>query len=152
MLCVRVFLVILGSFVALIAVEFLGNKWIGYPPISVFVLHELPFRGERFSSEKWVAAESCDGLSDRECSFIGVSCLRGPMVNDLLKNHLRPGIATHQYMTQLLGPAQYRLEILGEACDGYNLGMCSGFAFDYDSLYICSGDDGRVTSAGHIQH
>ena len=55
-------------------------------------------------------------------------------------------------ITQLLGPEEHVINIDGQKCRAYNLGMCSGWRFDYDSLYVCFADDGSVSKSGHVQH
>lgn len=51
-------------------VDFAGTKPFNHAPITTFLLHELPFRGEKFSSEKWLEAKTnCD--TDCSCSGLG---------------------------------------------------------------------------------
>jgi hypothetical protein len=52
----------------------------------------------------------------------------------------------------MLGPAEYQVDIEGQSCAAYSLGMCSGLGWDYDSLYICFAEDDKVARAGHVQH
>ena len=136
----------------IIGVDVLGAVTVGYPPTLVFVLHELPFRGERFEPVAWREAGSCAGLSDWECYEKEDDCPRGPMVRDLLRSHLEAGTKTRAQVVSVIGPSEADIRINGAICEGYRLGICSGFGWDYDSLYVCYGDDGTVSRAGHMQH
>ncbi len=138
--------------IALAGVEFLASKMLGYPPILRFVLHELPFRGQSFDPEAWADAGGCEGLSDWKCVERDLDCPRGPMVRNLLRKHLVVDATSRDAATALLGQKEYEVEIQGQTCDAYYLGWCSGFRLDPDSLYICYADNGKISSAGHIQH
>jgi hypothetical protein len=135
-----------------LGVDVAGALLFRYPPVLIFVLHELPFRGERFDPGRWAEAGSCAGLSDGDCVEKEADCPRGGMVRDLVGVHLVPGKATREKVAGLIGPAKHHVEIEGRTCDAYALGMCSGLRWDYDSLYVCYGEDGTVAKAGHVQH
>ena len=97
---------VLALFLLLIAVagsEFTAPQTLGYPPILRFVMHELPFRGQRFAPETWVEAGNCAGLSDWKCVEKEANCPRGPMVRDLLRTHLLIGETTRETATAILG-------------------------------------------------
>ena len=135
-----------------IGVDVVGAIVFRYPPVLRFVLHELPFRGEQFDKEQWIEAGSCEGLSDGDCMTKQAHCPRGGMVRNLVNEYLMPEGTTRGTVAGLIGPAEYDVEIEGRACDAYSLGMCSGLGWDYDSLYVCYGDDGKIVGAGHVQH
>ncbi|MGH1424282.1 MAG: hypothetical protein ACRBBU_06105 [Pseudooceanicola sp.] len=138
--------------IAVAGIEFIASKTLGYPPILRFIMHELPFRGQSFDTEKWADEGSCTGLSDWKCAEKEASCPRGPMVRDLLRNHLLIGETKSANATTLLGAMEYEVDIRGHSCDAYCLGMCSGLGIDYDALYVCYSENGTISSTGHIQH
>jgi hypothetical protein len=119
---------------------------------AVWVLHHAPFTGETFEPDRWRAAGSCRDLSDWECEEKLSACPRGAMVGDLLSNHIMVRQSTRDDVLGLLGAARYSVDIDGHTCDGYRLGMCSGWGWDYDSLYICYDAAGVVGRSGHLQH
>lgn len=137
----------------IVCVDIIGAVTVGYPPALVFVLHELPFMGKAFSKEDWAAARAnCEGLSDWECEEQHGACMRGPMVRDLVSGHIAVGKTTRQGVMDLIGSTRSHVKIEGQTCDDYNLGMCSGLGWDYDSLFVCYAEDGTVRRAGHVQH
>lgn len=148
----RLILVAFLSPFAAVGIDFVSFKLLGFPPILALVLHELPFRGEYFDQTAWNAAGSCKGLNGNACVMKEMECRRGRMVHNLLQWHLQVGKAKRETVVALLGPEDRSVRIRSEECEGYNLGMCSGLGFDYDSLYFCYAEDGTVTSAGHVQH
>ncbi|OBY25393.1 hypothetical protein [Leisingera sp. JC1] len=135
-----------------IAAEVTAGFALSYPPALTFYLHELPFRGQDFDPEKWASAGECGDGPEWRCVDLALSCPRGPMVGDLLRNHLYTGRTERSEATGLLGEADGRTTIHGNSCDRYNLGWCSGFKMDPASLFVCYAEDGRVTQSGHIQH
>ena len=151
-LLIRTVLAVFLLLIAVVGIEFLASKILGYPPILRFVMHELPFRGQSFDPEKWSNAGSCAGLSDWKCVEKEASCLRGPMVRDLLRVHLLIGETTYETATAILGVKEYDVVLQEQTCDAFSLGMCSGLGIDYDALYVCSAEDGTISSTGHIQH
>lgn len=74
------------------------------------------------------------------------------MVHDLTKNYLTPEHVSRDDVYALLGRAERTVEINGQACITYTLGMCSGLGIDYDSLYVCFDSNDRISSSGHVQH
>lgn len=122
---------------------FLGLLW---------YMHMSPFRGETFEQTKWELDGSCQGLSDWECVQKEASCPRGGMVRDLTRNYLIPETVSRDEVQALLGRTERTVEINGQSCIAYTLGMCSGLGIDYDSLYVCFDSNDRISSAGHIQH
>lgn len=136
-----------------VCVDVVGAVTVGYPLALVFVLHELPFMGKGFSKEEWAAAGlGCKGLSDWECEEHQEACLRGPMVRDLVRGHIAVGQTTRQGVMDLIGSTRSHVKIEGQTCDDYNLGMCSGLGWDYNSLFVCYAENGTVVRAGHVQH
>lgn len=115
-----------------------------------FLLHELPFMGETFTSEKWAEAGNCQGLTDYHCEMKNSECPRGPMVRSLLRDHLKTG-TSREVVTGLLGPA-LRSEKDAAGCMDWSIGMCSGFGWDYDSLFVCFDAADHLVEAGHVQH
>ena len=151
-LLARTVLALFLLLIAVVGIEFIASKALGYPPILRFVMHELPFRGQSFDPEEWADAGSCVGLSDWKCVEKEASCPRGPMIRDLLRTHLLIGETERSTATALLGAMEYEVDIQGRSCDAYSLGMCSGLGIDYDALYVCYAEDGTISSTGHIQH
>ncbi|MEM8580350.1 MAG: hypothetical protein AAGF50_04025 [Pseudomonadota bacterium] len=146
-------LTLLALDACLVGLELATFKRLASPSILRPLLIDKPYySGEIFSSEKWQAAGSCSGLSDGPCAAKEASCPRGPMVRDLLKTHLRKEDATLESVIHILGPKEHDVYIEGRTCSAYSLGMCSGWRFDYDSLYVCFADDGSVSKTGHVQH
>jgi hypothetical protein len=140
---VRVLLRIFGMAAAVFGTVFLAVVW---------VVHHDPFAGEIFEPDRWRAAGSCRDLSDWECEEKLSACPRGAMVGDLLGNHILARQSTRGDVLGLLGAASYRVNVDGRRCDGYRLGMCSGWGWDYDTLYICYDAAGVVDLSGHLQH
>ncbi len=139
------------SIVLAVGVDVVSALTVGYPPILRYLLHEAPFRGQRFDRQAWFEAASCAGLSGQECDDKWATCLRGPMVRDLVLAHLVVGASRKQVLS-LLGAPETKVKIEGVSCDDYGLGVCSGLGWDYDSLFVCYAEDGTVARAGHVQH
>jgi hypothetical protein len=97
-----------------------------------------PFSGERFDSQVW---KSFKNSYDR-------NNLRGPMVQDLMVNHLAQGM-DHGSVEMVLGKADMELN---QTCEGYLLGVWSGIRFfDYDVLKICYSSSNKLISVIHYQ-
>ena len=118
----------------------------------LWYMHVSPFRGESFEQTKWELEGSCQGLSDWECVQKEASCPRGGMVRDLTRNYLIPETVSRDQVYALLGQTERTVEINGQSCIAYTLGMCSGLGIDYDSLYVCFDNNDRISSRGHVQH
>lgn len=142
--------VALGLPLLLIAVEVGGYHLMGHPPITRFVFHELPFKGERFTPETWRDRWNC--ASRAECIERETKCSRGRMVDDLIDTYLQPGQLSQAQVGQLLGTPNQTFQHEAQQCVGYFVGMCSGFGLDHDSLYVCFDAAGQVADAGHRQH
>lgn len=74
------------------------------------------------------------------------------MVRDLTRNYLIPKTVSRVEVDALLGQTERTVEINGQSCLAYTLGMCSGLGIDYDSLYVCFDSNERIASVGHVQH
>ena len=148
----RTVLAIFLLLLVVLGIEITASRFLGYPPILGFFLHELPFRGQSFDPDAWAYASVCEERSVGDCVDRELACPRGPMLNDLLTRHLVVDVTSQDAVTVLLGPREYEVEIRGQTCDAYYLGWCSGFRLDPDSLYVCYGENGSISSAGHIQH
>ncbi len=76
-----------------------------------------------------------------------MSCYRGAMGKDIIRNVLKEGMAVVEIETLLGAP-----EIKKKNELQYGLGMCSGVRMDYDFIHIYLNDDGRMISAEILQH
>lgn len=74
------------------------------------------------------------------------------MVRDLTRNYLIPESVSRDDVYALLGRTELTVEIYGQSCVAYTLGMCSGLGIDYDSLYVCFDSNDKISSTGHVQH
>lgn len=114
--------------------------------VSVVGIREmLDYRNKAdFDRTKWREAPNCvpDGCES--------ACIRGAMVRDLQRRHLIPGTPRSEVMT-LLGDAKTRHTNNQKFID-YDLGMCSGFRMDFDSLVILFDGDDRVVRSWTEQH
>lgn len=124
----------------------------GFLFLAVFWAHRSPFVGEPFDPLQWQIAGSCQGLSDGACAQKEASCPRGGMVGDIRRNHLIKGVTSRAQIIAQLGAQEYTLDIKGQSCAAYSLGMCSGLGIDYDSLYVCFDAENRVSFSGQVQH
>jgi hypothetical protein len=127
-----------------ITLDFASYQLSGNLPITRFLLHELPFRTERFSQDRWMQA----GWENYE----EVACHRGGMVHSLLSNHLIPGQINMEQVETLLGSQEYDVQIGDRSCPAYPLGWCSGLLLDPDSLYTCYDESGQLELVGTYQH
>lgn len=97
-----------------------------------------------FNAEAWSKAENCSGaLCEQEC-------IRGGMVSDLQRRHLIPG-TPRVNVVALLGPGRPTARGDKKGID-YNLGMCSGFRMDFDSLIVAFDESDRLTNSWTVQH
>lgn len=119
---------------------------------AVWSMHVSPFKGDKFEVLQWEIAGNCQGLSDWECVEKEASCPRGGMVRDLTQNHLILETTSREEAIALLGEHERTIDINGESCAAYSLGMCSGIGIDYDSLYVCYNAENKITATGHVQH
>jgi hypothetical protein len=111
-------------------------------------LFQLPFMWRTFTNEAWAEA-GCKGLNDTTCANKATSCPRGSMANSLIRNYLIVGKTSKADVLQSLGPPDSPDR--PDGCSHYTLGMCSGFGFDYDVLYVCFDEQERLIARGHRQ-
>jgi hypothetical protein len=83
-----------------------------------------PFNSEKFNSVVWKQSFDPD--------FDTIENPRGPMTDDLIKNHLRPGMSLDS-VYQMLGPPD---KVEGTDTLQYYLGYWSGFGMDPDILQL----------------
>ncbi|MCA2010201.1 hypothetical protein LCM17_01775 [Cereibacter sphaeroides] len=120
-------------------------------------LRVAPFRGESFDVARWHDAQRCDPqLSPADCQRQQSQCLRGPMVEDLVENHLQRARSDRTATRQFLGPptrtgALTLADRQFDDCDFYPLGACSLFGVDESQLYICFTADQTIDRAGPIR-
>lgn len=112
----------------------------------VLVLRDmLDYRNQAdFDPVQWHQAPSCvpDGCE--------AACVRGGMVRDLQRRHLKPG--THRpEVIALLGNSESRPPP-GRNSLEYSLGMCSGFRMDFDALVIVFDENDRLPRTWTEQH
>jgi len=100
---------------------------------------QSPFSGAKFDAKIWNSYANSEEANSP----------RGPMTNDLIENHLKPGM-DRQSVESLLGKED---SYQGQGCTGYTLGMWSGLAIlDYDVLHVCFDSSDRLVSAIPYQH
>lgn len=126
----------------------LSLLWFSAPHIGHYFFHVVPFNGSTFNKKKWVAAE--EGRTDQEQADLDSQCIRGAMVSDLKKKYLTSK-TTKIDVINLLGPTRNTGTQDNQTCLQYNLGMCSGFKVDYDSLVICFKNN-LFVEAHTVQH
>ncbi|MGB0958880.1 MAG: hypothetical protein ACPGVK_01415 [Halocynthiibacter sp.] len=131
-----------------IACLILGGIVIGL----IWAMHVAPFRGETFDPVRWKAAGSCKGLSAKECNAQNILCPRGAMVRDIIKNHIPAQSTKRADVIDRLGKPTGHVNIKGQSCTAYTLGMCGGMGVDFDSLFVCFNDANIVSRTGRIQH
>lgn len=139
-------------FAILFGIEMIRLKLFGYSPIIQLVSYQMLIKDQEFTKDTWVEAARCEGLSSQDCNKKRSNCIRGSMTRDLLQNHLIIGETTRDMTAALLGPKEYDVEIQGQSCAAYALGMCSGFRIDQDSLYVCYRENSIISLIGEMQH
>jgi hypothetical protein len=112
---------ILSLLVVILSIFLVGSYY--------YIFAVKPFSETPFNRGIWFSAV---GKTDSEQFKYDRECARGAMYADLKKNHLKPEMSKDDVKTLLGKP-----ESENPYCLSYNLGMCSGFKMDYDSLYIC---------------
>jgi hypothetical protein len=105
---------------------------------------ESPFHPRPVEASLWSDAE----WKKSECSEMGFHSIRQRMVDDLLANHLRPGM-TRDEVESMIGPhdpdSYYREP--DPLADVYRLGLERGFGVDNEWLFVRFGDDDRLLQA-----
>ena len=139
----RIFNIIAIAITCIAALPLLGFivlfLWMGGWPYKSF-----------FDQNLWLKNAECVGNFD--CANRNDSaCVRGGMVGDLKWRYLHSGLPRSE-IEDLLGK-NYTMQKYGEQlCMDYNIGMCSGFKMDYDSLVLCLGKDGALSDYFTVQH
>lgn len=122
----------------LIVIAFLLSLLIGGARVYLIVKEFLPaslFGGAPFTQTLWLEKNS-------------FGCTRGNMVNDLLKRHLKPGMAYNDVINLLGYPDT---EWRPDGCIEYRLGTCSQLT-GTDTLDICFDAQYRVKSLEQTYH
>lgn len=97
------------------------------------------FNSDSFEKSKWHAA-----ISDENSG----TCYRGGMAKDIKDNLLSTKMTKHNIVA-LLGEPEANFT---ENEYQYDLGMCSGLAFDYDYLHVYFDEKEYFSHAEIIQH
>jgi hypothetical protein len=114
------------SLIVIVALLFLFGLCVAFQP---------PFYGQRFDPQVWLRANGGD-------------CIRGPMVDDIVRNRLVKGVTKKSEVLRTLGA-----DGGGQAREQqYILGMCSGFGFDYDMLHLYFDENDLFSGAEVRQH
>lgn len=79
-----------------------------------------------------------------------VDCIRGQMVRDLTRSYLRLGMSRSDAIALLGNPQPGSLPV--KTSLSYDLGMCSGFRMDYDSLVLSFNDRDALIDIRTKQH
>lgn len=108
-----------------------------------YSMHIAPFRGRTFEKELWMASEQ--GKTDYQQAELDMQCIRGSMVADL-KDHYLNSNTTKVEVIELLGEANAPRKDT-KNCLKYDLGMCSGYKMDYDTLNICFDKNDKFINA-----
>lgn len=140
--------ILLGAVIAVPIATIVAGLIIIYTPIG---MHTTPFYGASFNKERWRTAH--EGKTSQEIGKKQAQCVRGAMFGDLRNRHLRPGTAKARVL-ELLGKPDFGSTGMrdGNKCERWNLGFCSGFKIDLDSLNVCFDKADRVTHVFHLQH
>jgi len=122
--------------------------------VLVFVplgLHQGAFYGASFNQARWRTAHR--GATSEEIGRKQAQCIRGAMFGDLRNRYLRPGTSKARVI-EVIGEPDFGSEGVkdGNRCLRWNLGFCSGFKIDLDSLNVCFDTAERVTQVFHLQH
>ena len=114
-------------------------------------LGTAPFYRATFDKERWRTAHQ--GKTSEEIGKKQAQCIRGAMYGDLKTRFLRPG-ASRARVIELIGKPDFGSEGVkdGNKCQRWNLGFCSGFKIDLDSLNVCFDKTGRVSDVFRLQH
>jgi hypothetical protein len=96
------------------------------------------FRTSSFNEAEWKSLKR--PLDD-------VSCYRGGMAHDIKTNILRSGLIKTE-VEGLLGEPDFNKTDIHE----YNLGFCSGFRIDNDTLDVHFDSEGKLAKVYVVQH
>jgi len=140
--------ILVGAVIAVPIATIIAGLFIIYTPIG---MHTTPFYKSGFNKNRWRTAHQ--GKTSQEIGKKQEQCIRGAMFGDLRNRYLRPGTAKTRVI-DLLGKPDFGSEGVkdGNKCQRWNLGFCSGFKIDLDSLNVCFDKADRVTHVFHLQH
>jgi len=140
--------ILLGAVIAVPIATVVVGLIIIFTPIG---MHTTPFYGASFNKDRWRTAH--EGKTSQETGKKQTQCIRGAMFGDLRNRYLRPGTAKARVL-ELLGKPDFGSTGMrdGNTCERWNLGFCSGFKIDLDSLNVCFDKADRVTHVFHLQH
>jgi hypothetical protein len=140
--------ILLGAVIAVPIATIIVGLILIYTPIG---MHTTPFYGASFNKDRWRTAH--EGKTSQEIGKKQAQCIRGAMFGDLRNRYLRPGTSKARVI-ELLGKPDFGSEGVkdGNKCQRWNLGFCSGFKVDLDSLNVCFDKADRVTDVFHLQH
>jgi hypothetical protein len=113
-----------------------------------YILFIDPLHGTKFTREAWI--EAGQGRSNWEIHEEEIDCLKGAMVGDLKKNYLIKNVTTKKDVKQFLGEPEYLNHI--DSGFRYDIGMCTGFKIDYDTLDIFFDKDDKIIDIFVVQH
>ena len=140
--------ILLGAVIAVPIATIIVGLLLVFTPLG---MHTTPFYGASFDKERWRAAYL--GETPEEKGKKLAQCIRGPMFGDLRNRYLRPGTRKARVL-ELLGNPDFdsKGEREGDVCERWNLGFCSGFKVDLDSLNVCFDAADRVSHVFRLQH
>jgi hypothetical protein len=114
-------------------------------------VHSAAFYGATFDKARWHAAHQ--GKTQQEIGKKLAQCIRGAMYGDLRARHLKRGM-TKAAVIELIGKPDFGStgKRDGNVCERWNLGFCSGFKIDLDSLNVCFDKGDAVSHVFRLQH
>jgi hypothetical protein len=140
--------VLIASVVGLPTLTVVAALLLFFTPLG---MNRTPFYGARFDPQRWRTAHQ--GKTPNEIAKRQAACIRGPMYGDLKDRLLPPGTGRKRVVA-LLGAPDFGSEGVyrGYKCQRWNLGFCSGFKIDLDSLNVCFDKAGKVRRVFRLQH
>lgn len=140
--------ILIASIVAVPVATIVVGLVLVFTPIG---MHTTPFYGATFDKARWHTAHQ--GATSEEIGKKQAQCIRGAMYGDLKNRFLRPG-AGRSRVIELIGKPDFGSEGTkdGNKCQRWNLGFCSGFKIDLDSLNVCFDKADRVSHVFRLQH
>jgi hypothetical protein len=103
-----------------------------------------PYCCARFDTKEWIAAGAG---SDWQVTEKEEKCIRGRMVGDLRRHHLRPGMRKEELISLLGKPTQSEDDRV-RGCLSYSIGYCRGLGFDLNVMTFCFNADGGLINDG----
>ena len=140
--------ILIATLIALPIAVIIVAAVIMFTPIG---MHVAPFYGDTFDPGRWRTAHQ--GKTPTEVAKKQSQCIRGAMYGDLKHRVLKPGI-NRAKVVALIGVPDFGSGGVhkGHQCARWNLGMCSGFKIDFDSLNVCFDKEGIVRHVFRLQH